>query len=315
MKIKEVCERTGLTRRAVRFYEEKGLISPEIREENEYRDYTETDVCRLQLVARLRGYRFSVEEIRRLLERPQETEAVFAAHRQELADEQEEGAAILESLERLRLPDSGTPEALYEALCRTEDEGAALPPRDMEPDFGRFDELTREERAELSRRAAENVEHIEKKRRRRWAVMTASVLVLAIVAGSVGLWIHWETGSVGCAGIIGQDVVFLDTAWDEEAGAVVARFEATLLGDGETGEYCLPLPNTEAEDVLSKSILPGETYAGFSYAIELPRREARALGLLAADGSLDTPAAILRMENDAEFALRYAKLTAVYSGR
>lgn len=47
MKIKEVCERTGLTRRAVRFYEEKGLISPEIREENEYRDYTETDVCRL----------------------------------------------------------------------------------------------------------------------------------------------------------------------------------------------------------------------------------------------------------------------------
>lgn len=82
MKIKEVCERTGLTRRAVRFYEEKGLISPEIREENEYRDYTETDVRRLQLVARLRGYRFSVEEIRRLLERPQETEAVFAAHRQ-----------------------------------------------------------------------------------------------------------------------------------------------------------------------------------------------------------------------------------------
>ena len=57
MKIKEVCERTGLTRRAVRFYEEKGLISPEIREENEYRDYTETDVRRLQLVARLRGYR------------------------------------------------------------------------------------------------------------------------------------------------------------------------------------------------------------------------------------------------------------------
>ena len=56
MKIKEVCERTGLTRRAVRFYEEKGLISPEIREENEYRDYTETDVCRLQHVARLRGY-------------------------------------------------------------------------------------------------------------------------------------------------------------------------------------------------------------------------------------------------------------------
>lgn len=315
MKIKEVCERTGLTRRAVRFYGEKGLVSPEIREENEYREYTEADVRRLQLVARLRGYRFSVEEIRRLLERPQEAEAVFAAHRQELADEQEEGAAILGALERVRLPASGGPEALYEALCRAEDEGAALPPRDLEPDFGRFDELTSEERAALSRRASENVERSERTRRRRRAAIAALAVVLAVVVGSVGLWLRWETGTVGCAGIIGEDVVFSETAWDEEAGAVVARFEASLFGDGETGEYRLPLPGTEAGDVLSKSILPGETYAGFSYAIELPRRDARSLGLLAADGSLDTPAAILRMESDPAFALRYGRLTAVHSGQ
>ena len=54
MKIKEVCERTGLTRRAVRFYEEKGLVSPDIDAGNEYRDYSEADVRRLRLVARLR---------------------------------------------------------------------------------------------------------------------------------------------------------------------------------------------------------------------------------------------------------------------
>lgn len=314
MKIKEVCERTGLTRRAVRFYEEKGLIRPEIREENEYRDYGEADVRRLQLVARLRGYRFSVEEIRRLLERPQETKAVFDAHRKDLADEQEKGAAILGVLGRLHLPSSGGTEALYDALCRAEDKGMTLPPRDLEPDFGRFDDLTDEERAALSRRVAENIERIEKKRRWRWAALAASALVLTIVAGIVGLWVHRETGAVRCAGIIGQDVVFSDIAWDEEARAVVARFMASVLGNGAMGEYRLPLPNTEAGDVLSKSILPGETYAGFSYVIELPRREARRLGLLKPDGFLDSPAAIFRMENDTEFALRYAKLTAVYSG-
>lgn len=108
MKIKEVCERTGLTRRAVRFYEEKGLVSPDIDAGNEYRDYSEADVRRLRLVARLREYRFSVGRIRRLLDCPQEAEEVFSAHRRELADEHAERGSILAALEGLRLP-SGSP--------------------------------------------------------------------------------------------------------------------------------------------------------------------------------------------------------------
>ena len=44
MKIKEVCEQTNPTRRAVRFYEEKGLIRPAVTQGNEYRDYSPEDV-------------------------------------------------------------------------------------------------------------------------------------------------------------------------------------------------------------------------------------------------------------------------------
>lgn len=313
MKIKEVCERTGLTRRAVRFYEEKGLISPEIREENEYRDYTEADVRRLRLVARLRGYRFSVEAIRRLLERPQEAGAVFAAHRQELADEHGETAAILEALDRLRLPADGSPEALNEALCRAEDEGTALPPRDLEPDFGRFEELTRGERDALSRRAAENVRRMEKKRRRRWTALAAAAAVLAAAAGGFGLWARWETEPVSCVSTIGLELVYSSGEWDEALSASVAEFEMALP-DEEPALYRLRFPDTEAGSVLSKSLLPGARYAGFTCEIALPRREARSLGLLQPDGSLNIPAVLESTLHDEDFALRYAELREVHSG-
>ena len=50
MKIKEVCERTGLTERTVRFYMQKGLIAPkgEWRNGREYSEFSEPDVEMLQ---------------------------------------------------------------------------------------------------------------------------------------------------------------------------------------------------------------------------------------------------------------------------
>lgn len=49
MKLKEGCDRTGLTKRTVRFYEEKELLVPQKTYKNgrEYREYSEEDVARL----------------------------------------------------------------------------------------------------------------------------------------------------------------------------------------------------------------------------------------------------------------------------
>ena len=65
MKIKEVCERTGLTERTVRFYRQKGLISPrgEWRNGREYSDFSEADVEMLAAIATLRELSFSIDEI------------------------------------------------------------------------------------------------------------------------------------------------------------------------------------------------------------------------------------------------------------
>lgn len=54
MRIKEVEQRTGLTAKAIRLYESKGLLKPARETENDYRDYTGEDVARLKTIAVLR---------------------------------------------------------------------------------------------------------------------------------------------------------------------------------------------------------------------------------------------------------------------
>ena len=66
MKIKEVCEACGLTRKAVVYYEQQAMIHPDILE-NSYRDYDEATVSRLKEIMVLRQCGLSVEDIREYL--------------------------------------------------------------------------------------------------------------------------------------------------------------------------------------------------------------------------------------------------------
>ena len=64
MRIKEVEQRTGLTAKAIRLYESKGLLKPARETENDYRDYTEEDVARLKTIAILRKLDVPVKTIK-----------------------------------------------------------------------------------------------------------------------------------------------------------------------------------------------------------------------------------------------------------
>ncbi len=64
MRIKEVEQRTGLTAKAIRLYESKGLLSISREAENEYRDYTEADVTHLKIIALLRKMDIPVKTIK-----------------------------------------------------------------------------------------------------------------------------------------------------------------------------------------------------------------------------------------------------------
>ena len=53
LQIGEVAERTGVTQRTLRFYEEKGLLKPPSRMDGGFRLYSEDDVKRVKQIRRL----------------------------------------------------------------------------------------------------------------------------------------------------------------------------------------------------------------------------------------------------------------------
>jgi len=69
LRINEVAAETGLTTRAIRYYEEMGLLEPAARSEGDYRLYDASDLDRLQFIRSLRDDAgFSLAQIGRLLE-------------------------------------------------------------------------------------------------------------------------------------------------------------------------------------------------------------------------------------------------------
>ncbi len=66
MKINEVEAQVGVTKKNIRFYEEKGLITPRRNSENGYREYGPGEVVQLKQIKLLRKLGVSLEEIRRM---------------------------------------------------------------------------------------------------------------------------------------------------------------------------------------------------------------------------------------------------------
>lgn len=62
----EIQEKTGLTRKAIEYYEEKGLIQP-LKLENGYRDYRDEDLVMLNKISLFRKVGMSIPEIKECL--------------------------------------------------------------------------------------------------------------------------------------------------------------------------------------------------------------------------------------------------------
>lgn len=65
MKINEVEQMTGITKKNIRFYEEQGLLWPS-RSENGYRNYSEKDIDALNKIKLLRKLSVPIDEIRKI---------------------------------------------------------------------------------------------------------------------------------------------------------------------------------------------------------------------------------------------------------
>jgi MerR family copper efflux transcriptional regulator len=67
MNIGTVSRRSGVPAKTIRYYESIGLIRAADRRNNNYRDYSESDVQTLRFISRARGLGFSVKEVGALL--------------------------------------------------------------------------------------------------------------------------------------------------------------------------------------------------------------------------------------------------------
>lgn len=80
MKIKAVCEATGLTDRTIRHYIDEGLIAPEYSENYLGRktfQFSEEDAAQLKDISILRKFNFTVEEIRDMLKDAEKSRTVI----------------------------------------------------------------------------------------------------------------------------------------------------------------------------------------------------------------------------------------------
>ena len=149
MKIKEVMQNTGLSAKTIRYYEECGLISPEAEMINgrKYRDYSDNEIVRLKAIAALRKSLFSIDEISEMMNSPESTADVFENYKQRLSEQKEELEKILRCAENVKQGEDFDAFSLAGQMNYLAQD-LPLPKRDVNPNFGKFDDETPEERAQ-----------------------------------------------------------------------------------------------------------------------------------------------------------------------
>lgn len=119
MQIGEIAERTELSLRTIRHYEETGLVVPSARSQGGFRLYTESDVQRLMVIRRMKPLGFTLDQMRDLLEATDRLDAPDAL-------DARERDALLERVRTSRQAATEQVEKLRVQLDRAEEFAATL---------------------------------------------------------------------------------------------------------------------------------------------------------------------------------------------
>lgn len=97
MKMKEVMQATNLPEKTIRYYEERGLVTPETYRQNRrtYHDYSEEDVEVLKRIVILRQARFTLDEIYTMEHNPDTIPAIVRTHHNRIREEKDSLAGLL----------------------------------------------------------------------------------------------------------------------------------------------------------------------------------------------------------------------------
>lgn len=163
-KMKDVCQMTGLTEKAIRIYMAQKLVEPKVEEGVHRKAYffSENDVERLKDISTLRNAGFSIAEIKQMQEKPEQLPLLIEARKELLEGEILQKLALQDALKHLTIEEHGDAAKLADAI---------------EP------------------RSAYAKETPKKKvsRRKKWGILiliaVAFLVVFRVSAGEIGMWI------------------------------------------------------------------------------------------------------------------------------
>lgn len=172
MKMKKACEATGLTERAIRLYLSKNLIAP--KQINGILDFSSDDILYLKDIALLRQFDFSIEQISSMIHHPA-TITEIIRYRIDLAqsdvEHNDEVRAVLGKIA------GETVEGFHSFADQIRASGVSVP----EPNFGRFDEISEEERQHEKTAALIQLAKGEKRTQRIRRIATIACILSAII--------------------------------------------------------------------------------------------------------------------------------------
>ena len=118
MNIKDAERLSGVSVRNIRFYEQKGLLKPARNAENDYREYCEEDIRRLQLIRALRMVDMPLEQIRAVVDGKMELRQAALLQKEKLEEQIKKIKTVMKFCEELSQTD---PDQVSEVLMRMDE--------------------------------------------------------------------------------------------------------------------------------------------------------------------------------------------------
>lgn len=269
MKINEACKRTGLSERAIRFYVEKGLITPksQIINGRTTTEYSEADIELLRDIATLRNAEFSIADILAMQSSEEDVCRIIQKHCVELEQEQISREELLLELKEISKRQPISWRKLAGILSQKRDDyhwqGIRIP----------------EEQTEVYETDKTSIWD-RMKRVVKWGVLAFFIVLVIFV------FAYDKHNNKILTSKFSIDEVVVEQKWTRNDNYYVSVY--SMRPDSDMEEYFKSprTMQTGAREYYEAIQITGEAYDTIEIRIEIPYADAREEGILDKDGKI-----------------------------